>query len=103
MKFRSDSTLSKLTEDQLNQLYDWLTDYSERDVVEMAATAPPQGFGLTFHRTTLSRFFRMERTRRHAEALLEAQAARACVNLDELTKEIALQLAHAGYEMAQRS
>ena len=75
MKLRADSTLSKLNQDQLDQLFDWLSDESYEDVIEQASQPAPVGFGLKLHKTTLVRFFRDETRRRHAEELSHLAAS----------------------------
>ena len=53
MKRRADSSLAKLSEEQLDQLYDWLSEHSYREVIAMAGKGPPEGFGVRLHKTTL--------------------------------------------------
>jgi hypothetical protein len=101
MKRRADSSLAKLSEEQLDQLYDWLSEHSYREVIAMAGKGPPEGFGVRLHKTTLVRFYGAERARRHAEALAEAKSDRAPGgNPAELMEQTTLQLAHASYEMS---
>jgi hypothetical protein len=71
MKLRSDSTLAKLTEHQLTDLFDWCGDLSFEEVIKKAAQPAPEGLGLKLHKTTLVRFFREETKRRHAHDLAQ--------------------------------
>jgi hypothetical protein len=102
MKPRSDSALAKLTDDQRDQLYDWLAEYSYREVIAMAAKSLPEGFGVVFHKTTLVRFYSQKRRDRHIEQLAVAIAGQS-ISADEskLIAETAVELAHAAYEMSQ--
>jgi hypothetical protein len=48
--------LDGLTDDQQDQLLTWLELYPVKDVLEMVAAAPPEGFGIRTHITSLRRF-----------------------------------------------
>ena len=48
--------LENLTNEQLDQVYDWLLDMPTKQVVEKVALPAPEGFGITTHVTTLRRF-----------------------------------------------
>ena len=57
MKFRSDSTLSQLTEEQQAQVYDWLQALGYTETIKRIAMPEPDGFGLKTYRASLHRFF----------------------------------------------
>ena len=50
------STLETLTDDQKDQLFDWLLEMPAREVLEKLALPPGEGFGLKTNLTTLQRF-----------------------------------------------
>jgi hypothetical protein len=104
MKPRPDSTIAKLTEPQRDQLYDWLSENSYREAIRLAAEPAPTGFGITFHKTTLVRFYKEERTRRHAEQLAEAISTDLPkIDPDELLSQAKLELLHSCYDTAHES
>jgi hypothetical protein len=55
LQFRAGSFLGQLTYDQRTQLFKWLLEYSVPDVLRLVAAAPPNGFGIQTHKTTLRR------------------------------------------------
>ena len=97
---RRDCCLASLTRDQLDDLYEWISNESYLEVVKRVALPAPDGFGIKTHITTLCRFYREERARRHAESLIEARNAPDPLTCDELVAEASRQLAHASYEIA---
>ena len=104
MKPRPDSTIAQLTDDQRDQLYDWLTDHAYREVITMAAQPPPKGFGIQFHKTTLVRFFKNERARRHAEEIAESISAnQPQIDPNELLSRSKLELLHSCFDTAQET
>src|SRR5688572_13815287 len=75
-KPRSDSILASLTEEQRDQLYDWIATHSFAEAISAAAKPTAEGgFDLKIHRTTLTRFFEAEQQRRQAAELAELAAA----------------------------
>jgi hypothetical protein len=74
-KLRSDSTLALLTEEQRNQLYDWIVMHSFAGAQTRAAKPVDEdGFNLKIHRTTLVRFFEAEQSERQTRELTELAA-----------------------------
>jgi hypothetical protein len=59
---RRDAALSKLTEDQQADLYDWLCSGTFEAVRARIAKKPPEGLGIKTHVTSLVRFFRARQT-----------------------------------------
>src|SRR6185436_15255647 len=102
MRIRSNSLLSNLTEDQLNDIYDSLASGETfRSVQKRCALQPPDGFGLPLHLNTLCRFFKSERRRRHAEELAENKFNDlASSDPEQLYANIKIELAHACYDLA---
>jgi hypothetical protein len=68
------SILESLTDEQKDQLYDWLTEMPVPDVVEKLALPAPEGFGIKTHNTTLQRFKRRRFVEQTADQI-EAAAA----------------------------
>jgi hypothetical protein len=100
------STIAKLTEEQRDQLYDWLISHSYPEVIALAMKPETDGgFGVTFHRTTLVRFFDNEREERQARELAELAATSGIdaipdrINL--LIKASKTRFAQATYELAK--
>ena len=58
LNMRKDSKLSKLTEEQQADLFDWLSTDTYEAVQERLAKEPPDGFGLRLHINTLFRFYK---------------------------------------------
>jgi hypothetical protein len=54
---RSDAALSKLTEEQQADLFDWLTTDTYDVVLKRIAQPPPDGFGIKTHINSLYRFY----------------------------------------------
>jgi hypothetical protein len=52
---RAGSLLSRLTETQQSQLFQWLREYTIPTVLGFVAAPPPIGFGIQTHKTTLRR------------------------------------------------
>jgi hypothetical protein len=105
-KTRADSTLAPLTENQRDQLYDWLLNHTYPEVQKLAAKSVEEGgFDLKIHRTTLARFFTDEQQERHAEELAAmAVSAPGSQIPDRITSLIAAskaRFAHAAYELAK--
>lgn len=106
MKIRPDSAIAALTEEQRNQLYDWLLSHSYPEVIDLAAKSESDGgFNIKFHRTTLIRFFNKEREERQAQELAEL-AARSDINevperINLLIKASQTHFAQATYELAK--
>src|SRR5688572_1808270 len=74
-KLRSDSILASLTEEQRDQLYDWIVIHSFAGAQARAAKPVAEdGFNLKLHRTTLVRFFEAEQSERQALELAELAA-----------------------------
>ena len=104
MKPRPDSTIARLTEVQRDDLYDWLSNHSYSEVITMAAQPPPIGFGIKFHKTTLVRFYRDERARRHAEEIAASLASdQPQIDPNELLAISKLQLLHSCYDTAHEA
>lgn len=105
MKTRSDSILASLTQDQRDQLYDWLCAKSYSEVQALAAKPEADGFDLKFHRTTLARFFETEQKERQARELAELAAAAdndtTPVQLDSLIRITRERFTRAAYELAK--
>jgi hypothetical protein len=55
---RKDCALSKLTEEQQADLFDWLTTGTYDDVLKRIAQPPPKGFGIKTHINSLFRFYK---------------------------------------------
>jgi hypothetical protein len=79
---RKDCSLSNLTEEQLADLFDWLSTGALDAVKQRVAKPPPDGFGIKTHTTTLARFYRQRhseiRNRDLAEALASAPTVEKC-------------------------
>ena len=104
MKFRPDSSLAQFTQEQLDQIFDWLTEHTYREVLQFVAKPPPDGFGVKLHKTTLVRFYRSERRRRHAEALAQSHFHDTASDDPEiLLNNIKIELAHTCYDLADNS
>src|SRR5688500_18224320 len=74
-KLRSDSTIASLTDEQRDQLYDWIVTHSFAGAQARAAkSVDEEGFNLKLHRTTLVRFFETEQQERQAQELAELAA-----------------------------
>jgi hypothetical protein len=52
---RAGSLLSRLTDTQQSQLFQWLREYTISTVLGFVAAPPPVGFGIQTHKTTLRR------------------------------------------------
>jgi hypothetical protein len=102
MRIRANSVLKNLTDDQLNQLYDWIASGDTyRDVQKRLALPPPDGFGISVQLNTLWNFYTSERRRRHAEHLAETRFNDlADSNPDQLLQNVKIELAHACYDLA---
>lgn len=102
MRIRPNSTLAKLTSDQLDEIFDQIdSGVSLRDVQKFCEAAPPDGFGLRIHLITLSRFYRAERAHRHAEELAQARFNDAdSADPEQLMRNVRVELAHACYDLA---
>ena len=61
MPRRSDAALSRLTEEQQADLFDWLTIDSYEVVLKRIAQPPPKGFGIKTHINSLYRFYEQHR------------------------------------------
>jgi hypothetical protein len=72
-KTRSDSALSKLTEDQQNQVYDWLVSLGYAETLNKVAAPPPHGFSLRTHRHSLQRFFKRHQQKLRTEDVAAAK------------------------------
>jgi hypothetical protein len=66
---RSDATLSKLTEEQQADLFDWLTTDSYDVVLKRIAQPPPKGFGIKTHINSLYRFYEQRQAQLRAHDL----------------------------------
>lgn len=104
MKMRSDSILKTLTPKQLDDLFDLLAaGASYREARLHCAAAPPNGFGIEVHHTTIVRFYKSERRRRHAEELAETKYDNLdSDNPEQLLNSVRLELAHACYDLAHQ-
>src|SRR4030095_15015457 len=71
----SNNTLSALTEEQLADLYDWLSSESIASVQRRLMEPPPLGHNLKVHRNTLTRFYRERSRHERAETLADLQAS----------------------------
>jgi hypothetical protein len=67
------SPLETLTNDQKDQLYDWLLEMPVPKVAEKIALSAPDGFGIKTHITTLQRF-KQRRWAEHTADQIEAAA-----------------------------
>ncbi|HEY6227825.1 MAG TPA: hypothetical protein VI282_11950 [Verrucomicrobiae bacterium] len=105
MKMRSDCVLSSLTQDQLNDLFESLSGgLGFREVQRRCALPPPEGLGIRVQLATLSRFFKAERRRRHAEELAQARFDDlADDNPEKLLQNVKVELAHACYDLADNT
>jgi hypothetical protein len=72
---RKDCALSKLTEEQQADLFDWLTTDTYDVVLKRIAQPPPQGLGIKTHINSLYRFYeqRQAAIRAHDLAALSTQ------------------------------
>ena len=106
MKPRSDSLLASLTEEQRDQLYDWIVAHSFAGAQDRAdKPVSEDGFDLKIHRTTLVRFFESEQTERQARELaaLAASADNATTPsaIEALEKAARDKFTRATYELAK--
>jgi hypothetical protein len=76
-KARSDSMLSKLTEEQQNQVYDWLISLGYTETLNKVAAPAPNGFALRTHRHSLQRFFKRHRQKLRTEEIAAAKENRS--------------------------
>src|SRR4051812_5272455 len=67
---RNDNTLAKLTEEQKEDMFSWLNDFTYAEVEQRLAEPPPAGFALKVHRSTLRRFY-YERLKTECDAALD--------------------------------
>ncbi len=74
------STLETLTDEQRDQLYDWLLEMPVSKVAEKIAQPAPEGFGLKTHITTLRRFKHRRWAEQAADQLEAARLAAANSN-----------------------
>ena len=104
MRIRPNSTLARLTPEQLETIFDWIASgVSYRDVKERCAQSPPEGFRLHVNISTLWGFYSAERARRHDEALAQARYNRVdSPDPDQLMQNLKIELAHACYEVANQ-
>jgi len=104
MKRRSDSSLAKLNEEQLSDLYDWLSAQSYEAVIARAAKPAPEGFGIKFGRTPLHRFYQEEQGKRRAERIAElaVQAGDGPMppEVARVWMATRVEVAHATYDIA---
>src|SRR5207253_4045320 len=73
---RKDCALSKLTEEQKADLFDWLTTDTYDVVLKRVAQPPPQGFGIKTHINSLYRFYQQRQAQIRAEDLVNLSATR---------------------------
>ena len=71
------STLDTLTDEQKDQLYDWLLQMPVPQVAYKLAQPAPEGFGVKTYVTTLQRFKKSRWTEEAADQLEAAKTARA--------------------------
>jgi hypothetical protein len=83
------STLDTLTEDQKDQLYDWLLEMPVAKVALKLAQPAPEGFGIKTHNTTLKRF-KDRRWAEEAEAQIEAAKIASARSTDDATLDAAI-------------
>jgi len=102
MRIRSNSTLAKLTDEQVEEIYERLAaGETFRSVQKFCAQPPPQGFGIQINLKTLCFFFKAERRFRHAEELAEARFHDLVEDDPEkLLQNVKVELAHACYDLA---
>jgi hypothetical protein len=100
------SAIANLTDEQREQLYDWLLAHSYPEVQALALKPESEGgLGIKFHRTTLVRFFEKEQDDRQAQELAEL-AATSDINempqrIELLIKAAKTRFAQATYELAK--
>ena len=94
------SVIEELPEDAQSKIIAWLECYPARRVVEMIAEAPPNGFGLQTHITSLRRFYARHATASQpdememAKALVGSEVSDPMGNATEtLLKQWAFQIA----------
>lgn len=104
MRIRPNSTLAKLSPDQLETIFDWIASgVSYRDVKDRCAQPLPEGFGLHVNISTLWGFYSAERALRHDEALAQARYNHVdSPDPDQLMQNLKIELAHACYEVANQ-
>jgi hypothetical protein len=66
---RSDAALSKLTDEQQADLFDWLTTGTYDVVLKRIAQPPPEGFGIKTHINSLYRFYEQRQAAIRAQDL----------------------------------
>ena len=74
---RPSSVIDQLPEQDQEKVISWLELHSTREVIEMVAKAPPEGFGLKTHATTLRRFYARHQSLSHAFDLESAQSCKS--------------------------
>jgi hypothetical protein len=57
-KQRSDSLEEKISAPDRSRLFEWLAQHSYTEVQELVAAHPPEGFGFSVAKSTLSRFYK---------------------------------------------
>jgi hypothetical protein len=105
MRIRSNSTLAKLSDEQINEIYERIASgETYRSVQKHCAQPPPDGFGVLINLKTLSCFFKAERRFRHAEELAEAKFTDlADADSEKLLQNVKIELAHACYDLASNN
>jgi hypothetical protein len=83
------STLDTLTDEQKDQLYDWLLEMPVAKVALKLAQPAPEGFGIKTHITTLKRF-KDGRWAQEADAQIEAAKIASASSADDATLDAAI-------------
>src|SRR5688572_29926244 len=75
LMLKESSSLHALTATQRAQLFDWLEFYPAKQVLDMVAAEPPEGFGIKTHLTALRRFHLRARSHFHSQLAADPQLA----------------------------
>lgn len=98
---RNDCILSNLSDQQKDQLYDWLCDLGYAETKRRLAQPPPEGFGINAHRNTLFRFYSSYSRELHRATLPEiAPNAPDLLERAHLLSASKSALAHSIYGLA---
>jgi hypothetical protein len=105
---RSDAALSKLTEEQQADLFDWLATDTYETVLKRIAQPPPDGFGIKTHINSLYRFYEQRQAQLRAVDLANIVAAtqsavlgpQSCENAHNFYTAAQAAFSHSTYMLA---
>jgi hypothetical protein len=93
--------LDSLEREQKDQLVTWIETLHIKTVLEKVAAAPPEGFNVHTHITSLRRFYQKERNQHTRENVDYARGATMSTNDMEIIREAAITaLTNCAFEVA---